>query len=50
MPSHPTYDELVNALASLAEQADQDCPAEYRSRHFKTALEDAFALVNRVAR
>ena len=32
---------LLDALNALAEQADQDCPAEYRSRHFSDALEQA---------
>jgi hypothetical protein len=31
---------LLAALEYLAEQADEDCPAEYRSRHFVDALED----------
>ena len=32
---------LLEALKSLADQADEDCPAEYRSRHFIEALDTA---------
>ena len=37
--------ELLAALKSLADQADEDCPLEYRSRHFIEALETARAIV-----
>jgi hypothetical protein len=37
--------KLLEALKALAEQADQDCPTEYRSRHFSDALEQASALI-----
>ena len=32
---------LLTSLASLTQQADEDCPNEYRSHHFVDALEDA---------
>jgi hypothetical protein len=32
---------LLTALKSLADQADEDCPEEHRSRHFRDALEQA---------
>lgn len=32
---------LISILQNLTEQSDEDCPQEYRSRHFKDALEDA---------
>jgi CTP:molybdopterin cytidylyltransferase MocA len=35
--------KLLAALESLADQADEDCPAEHRSRHFRDALEEARA-------
>jgi hypothetical protein len=38
--------ELRNALLNLAEQANEDCPSEYRSRHFFAALHEAFELLN----
>lgn len=44
----PTHKELVDALETLAVQADEDCPSEYRSRHFRAALDVAFELLNRV--
>ena len=37
--------ELLEALRNLAEQADEDCPAESRTRHFRDALEQAFAVI-----
>jgi hypothetical protein len=39
--------ELLEALQTLAEQADEDCPAQYRSRHFAEALETAYAIISR---
>jgi hypothetical protein len=32
---------LLEALETLADQADEDCPREHRTRHFTDALEDA---------
>ena len=40
-----TGQKLLMALKELAEQADDDCPAEYRSRHFSHALEQANAVI-----
>jgi len=37
--------KLLEALQALAEQADQDCPGEYRSRHFDDALELANTVI-----
>ena len=37
--------ELQDVLQTFAEQADQDCPAEYRTRHFAEALEQAHATI-----
>jgi len=37
--------ELLEALQTLAEQAEEDCPAEYRTRHFVDALEQAHAVI-----
>jgi len=36
-----TMRELLDALAELAIQADDDCPQECRSKHFKAALAEA---------
>jgi hypothetical protein len=37
---------LLAALRTLAQQADEDCPAEYRTRHFTDALEQAHTAVS----
>jgi aminoglycoside phosphotransferase len=42
---HNAAPALLRALKELAEQADEDCPAEYRSRHFAAALEQANAVI-----
>lgn len=39
--------ELLEALQTLADQVDEDCPAEYRSRHFTEALETAYAVIDK---
>lgn len=36
---------LLNALRDLAENADRDCPAQFRSCYFIEALEHAIALI-----
>ncbi len=36
---------LLKALNDLADQSDQDCPAEFRSRHFSEALEQANTVI-----
>ena len=40
--------EILEALEDLAIQADEDCPGEYRSKHFRGALKRAFAIINQV--
>jgi len=42
----PTVEELLEALAYLADQADMDCPREYRSKWLNDALNGAWELVN----
>jgi hypothetical protein len=37
--------KLMSALKELAQQADEDCPHESRSRHFCDALEVAYSAV-----
>jgi hypothetical protein len=32
---------ILNVLHDLFEQADEDCPSEYRSEHLRTALSEA---------
>lgn len=41
----PTQHEVLRVLRVLAEQVDEDCPAEYRTRHLVDALEDAYAML-----
>ena len=36
-----TEDQICELLAWLACHADEDCPAEYRTRHFRDALDKA---------
>jgi hypothetical protein len=43
----PAVPGLLEALETLADQADEDCPREHRTRHFMDALE---AARNRIAR
>jgi len=37
--------ELLDALDSMCVQADEDCPAEYRTKHFTHALERSYDLL-----
>lgn len=41
-----TKTQLMNALQNMLEQADEDCPVEYRTDHFRDALADGWALIN----
>jgi hypothetical protein len=43
-----TDPELLEALQTLAEQADEDCPAQYRTRHFAEALQQAHTVIAKV--
>jgi hypothetical protein len=50
LPSEPTAlniddPQLLETLEYLANQADEDCPQEYRSRHFIDALDTARTIV-----
>ena len=47
-PPVETAPDVLQALESLADQADEDCPAEYRSRHFIEALADARDIIAKV--
>lgn len=39
--------DLLEALINLVDQAQEDTPIDYRSKHFDTALDDAFAAINK---
>jgi len=43
--TYPTQREVLRVLRVLAEQVDEDCPTEYRTRHLVDALEDAYAML-----
>lgn len=41
----PDTNKILETLSNLALQADADCPGEYRSDHFRHALDAAFQLL-----
>ena len=34
--------QVADHLASMCSQADEDCPAEYRTEHFRSTMDDAY--------
>ena len=42
------FEECLHILDSLACNVDQDCPAEYRTRHLHQALEESYAFLEEV--
>ena len=34
-------EKILTILNELFENADEDCPSEYRTKHFKSAMSDA---------
>jgi hypothetical protein len=40
----PVFGDHLNTLLTIARKANEDCPAQYRTRHFREALKDAFEL------
>ena len=34
--------KLAAHLAAMCCQADEDCPAEYRTEHFRSTMDDAY--------
>jgi hypothetical protein len=34
--------QLADHLAAMCCQADEDCPAEYRTEHFRSTMDDAY--------
>lgn len=40
MVTREQFDEVVDLLEELFEQADQDTPGDYRSEHFRSAMYD----------
>lgn len=39
------FDELLEALKNLIDQAQEDTPIDSRTAHFETAMDDAFAAI-----
>ena len=37
--------QLLQTLIKLHDHAKKDCPSEYRTKHFRWALEDAYNLI-----
>lgn len=42
------HKQLQEALAIMCSNADEDCPSEYRTEHFRSAMNDAYALLRKV--
>ena len=42
------HEELQYALASMLEQADADCPSEYRTKWFRESMNEGYALLKKV--
>jgi hypothetical protein len=34
--------KLADHLAAMCCQADEDCPSEYRTKHFRSTMDDAY--------
>ena len=43
-----TISHLRDALANLAQQAEEDCPDVIRSKHLTQALQDAYDLLEQL--
>ena len=43
------FDEVVKVLANLAQTVDEDCPHDYRTENFASALFDAYDVLSMVA-
>jgi hypothetical protein len=41
-------EQLQNALAEMCANADEDCPSEYRTEHFRLAMKDAYTLLEKL--
>lgn len=39
--------DLLEALINLVDQAQEDTPVHYRSKHFDAAIEDALNIINK---
>jgi len=39
---------LANHLATMCCQADLDCPSEYRTKHFRSTMDDAYGYLKEI--
>jgi hypothetical protein len=42
------HEKLQYALASILEQADADCPSEYRTKWFRESMNNGYDLLKKV--
>ena len=42
------FDDVYRALINITNNADEDCPLDYRTDHFKTALDWAYHIISNV--
>jgi len=42
------FDDVYKALIDITNNADEDCPSEFRSKHFRRALEDAYNIIGKI--
>lgn len=42
------HNRLQEALAEMLAQADYDCPSQYRTEHFRSAMKEGYTLLRRV--
>jgi hypothetical protein len=42
------HEQLQEALADMCAQADYDCPSQYRTEHFNSAMSDGYALLKKI--
>ena len=39
---------LADHLAAMCCQADEDCPSEYRTKHFRSTMDDAYKYLEKI--
>jgi len=42
------HNRLQEALAEMCAQADYDCPTQYRTEHFRSAMKEGYILLRKV--
>lgn len=41
------HEKCIEHLREMVVQADEDCPSEYRSDHFRSAMEDSISFIRK---